>query len=81
MGEWKKMKTIPELLKEADVLSGVISDESAVEVLMMVLKSRKSRSSMASKLREFAGTNKAAGAELLRVAAGNIERGKGLLAK
>ena len=73
------MKSIPELLKEAEGMYALIPDESAVEILISVLRSRKARPTLATKLREWAGTNKAQGAQFLRTAAANIEAGRGLI--
>lgn len=69
------MVSLPKLMEQANALNGKIQDESAVEAIQTVLKSKKNRATMAARLRELAGTNRAQGAEILRIAAWNIEHG------
>lgn len=70
------MISIPNQIEQLKRIKDIIVDESAFEVALAALKSKKGRKEVYNRLMEMAGSNKASGADQLRWIAKNILNGE-----
>jgi len=70
-----KMYSLEDQTKQMKQVALTMVDETAAEIAMSVIRSKKSRTKMYDRMMEYAGTNRAEGAEELRVVAQQVKDG------